>query len=103
MIDFSYVHCKPAGGSIGTSSNNNDSSMGASFFNGSVMAFMLDELCHAVRGGRLAFSVREWIDELVQSDFEIFYVGDFEETDLSQQQQKEQKQVEKVILTTMHQ
>jgi len=92
MIDFAYVHCKPAGGSIGTSNNNNDSSMGASFSNGSAMAFMLDELCHAVRGGRLAFSVREWIDELVQSDFENFFVGDFEETDLSQQQQKEQKQ-----------
>eukprot|EP00579_Thalassiosira_antarctica_P028848 CAMPEP_0202023654 /NCGR_PEP_ID=MMETSP0905-20130828/52355_1 /ASSEMBLY_ACC=CAM_ASM_000554 /TAXON_ID=420261 /ORGANISM="Thalassiosira antarctica, Strain CCMP982" /LENGTH=294 /DNA_ID=CAMNT_0048586081 /DNA_START=1 /DNA_END=881 /DNA_ORIENTATION=- len=90
MIESAYSHCKPAGVSLGAGgglgannmSNGNHmstSSMGSAFSDGSAMAFMLDELCHAVRGGRLAAPIREWLDELFQSEFENYYVGDFEE------------------------
>lgn len=83
-IKKAYEHCKPAG-----SNRSHNSSMtnhgrftttsvgGNAFSDGSSMAFMLDELCHAVRGGRLASPIRDWIDELVQHEFENSYVGDF--------------------------
>lgn len=88
MISSAYSHCKPAGISIGIdgSSNNSSSRLSAAttltsspIFGGSSMAFFLDELCHAVQGGRLAQPVKEWIDEMIISDFENWFVADFED------------------------
>lgn len=70
MIQKAYDTCMPAGGrSV------------SSITTGSSMAFLLDELSHAVRGGRLSLDIQAWIEELVQGDFEEFYVGDFHEED----------------------
>lgn len=81
MIETAYSHCKPAGGgaSMSNGSNMSTSSVGSAFSEGCAMAFMLDELCHAVKGGRLVSPIREWLDDLFQSEFENLYVGDFEE------------------------
>ena len=49
--------------------------------NGSAAAFMLDELCHAVQGGRLVNEVRDWLSDKFQGEFEDLFVGDFEETE----------------------
>lgn len=53
----------------------------ASSSDGAALSFFLDELCHAVRSGRLVAPIREWLDELFQAEFESMYVGDFEEED----------------------
>ena len=60
------------------SDNNNmiTSSVGSAISDGSAMAFMLDGL---VLVGRLASPIREWLDELFRSEFENYYVGDFED------------------------
>ncbi|KAL7541555.1 hypothetical protein ACHAXR_011033 [Thalassiosira sp. AJA248-18] len=94
LIEEAYNHCKPAAGGGGNGSlgaNHENSiarghvvssinfSVGSAFSDGSAMAFMLDELCHAVRGGRLAAPIREWLEFLFQSEFEDWYVGDFED------------------------
>ena len=89
MISNAYTHCKPAGISIrmdGDSRNiasrlNTSTTLASNpVFGGSSMAFFLDELCHAVRGGRLALPVKEWIDETIKTDFEDWFVGDFEDS-----------------------
>ena len=81
MIMNAYSHCKPAIASIRTSDDldvNSNTSICVVFV-GSSMAFLLDELCQAVRGGRLASPIKEWIGEIIRNDFETLFVGDFDE------------------------
>jgi hypothetical protein len=80
MIHSAYSRCKPTGGSTGFSTLA-FSSFDASFSDGSPMAFLLEELHDAVRGGKLAKPIVEYIDEVVRSDFENIFVGDFVDTD----------------------
>ncbi|KAL3808327.1 hypothetical protein ACHAXA_004056, partial [Cyclostephanos tholiformis] len=80
MIHSAYSGCKPTGGSIGAKTIAT-SSFDIVFSDGSSMAFLLDELYRAVRGGKLAKPILEYIDEVVRSDFEYIFVGDFVDTD----------------------
>jgi len=85
VINSAYTHCKPSGTSSGSAGNANarnvtTSSLGRAFSEGSPMAFLLEELCHAVCGGKLAKGVLEWIEELIRADFEDTFVGDFVDT-----------------------
>ena len=81
MIENAYNHCKTSGISCGGRINPNTShaSVGSAFFEGSAVAFMLDELCYAVRGGRLVEPIREFLNDMFQGEFEAAFVGDFEE------------------------
>ena len=85
VINSAYTHCKPSGTTSGSAGNANarnvtTSSLGRAFSEGSPMAFLLEELCHAVCGGKLAKGVLEWIEELIRADFEDTFVGDFVDT-----------------------
>jgi len=86
VIKKAYNECKSSASSSGRSSFNPNSNsathtvnLGNAFSNGSSMAFFFDELCLAVKGGRLSSAIQEWIEELVQQDFENNYVGDYHE------------------------
>lgn len=88
MINSAYSRCKPTGsttgkGGVGISSSTLTASLsGVTFSDGSSsMEFFLKELFHAVRGGKLAKPVLDYIDELVRSDFEEIFVGDFVDSD----------------------
>lgn len=93
MIEFAYSHCKPAGFRLGTGNSNATSSdsngmipssLGSAFDDASTVAFLLDELCYAVQGGRLVAPICTWLNDLYQAEFEDFYVGDFEEEGATQ-------------------
>ena len=89
MITKAYDQCKPgrmndsltkaSTTTAATNDNNNSNTTIARFSDGSSMAYFLDELSHAVRGGKLVEPIREWLEEVFQNDFEAWYVGDFEE------------------------
>ena len=79
MIQKAYDTCMPAGGRSVSAARTSSSLLLTN--GGFSMAFLLDELSHAVRGGRLSLDIQAWIEELVQGDFEEFYVGDFHEED----------------------
>ena len=92
MLENAYAQCKPARATAIPASNisNNSSianglttssSVGGAFSDGKSAAFFLDELGHAVRGGRLATPIKEWVEDEIQQEFETTYVGDFEETE----------------------
>jgi hypothetical protein len=88
MINSAYSRCKPTGGATGkggvglSASTLTASSSSVTFSDGSSsMEFLLEELCHAVRGGKLAKPVLDYIDELVRSDFEDIFVGEFVDND----------------------
>ena len=88
MINSAYSRCKPTGstygkGGVGLSASTLTArSSGVTFSDGSSsMEFFLEEMCHAVRGGKLAKPVLDYIDELVRSDFEDIFVGDFVDSD----------------------
>ncbi len=92
MISNAYTYCKPAGISIPMDGNSHNTASrlhtsatlaSSPVFGGSSMAFFLDELCQAVRGGRLAPPVKEWIDETIKTDFEAWFVGDFDDSAFS--------------------
>ncbi|KAL3799645.1 hypothetical protein ACHAW5_004516 [Stephanodiscus triporus] len=86
MIRSAYNRCKLTGFSTGTAGSLSaraltTSSFGVAFSDGSAMAFLLEELCHAVRGGKLTKPVLDFIDEVVRADFEDIFVGDFVDED----------------------
>jgi hypothetical protein len=79
-IEKAYSKCQPVGTKSVLDTNMTESNMVAtSNSSGSAAAFMLDELCHAVQGGRLVNEIRDWLDEKYQLEFEEMFVGDFEE------------------------
>ena len=80
-IEKAYAKCQPAGSKSVHDTNMTESNMIATSNScqGSAAAFMLDELCHAVQGGRLVNEIRDWLDEKYQQEFEEMFVGDFEE------------------------
>lgn len=93
MIMSAYSSCKPS--TLSTRPDGNvDNTMGAArrfrnstvsaggspVFVGSSMAFLLDELGHAVRGRRLATQIKEWINDMIMEDFEAWFVGDFDDS-----------------------
>lgn len=80
MIHSAYSRCKPTGGSTGVS-NIASSSFDASFSDGSSMTFLLEELYDAVRGGKVAKPILDYIDDVVRADFEHIFVGDFIDID----------------------
>lgn len=81
-IEKAYSKCQPVVPKSAHDINMTESNMIAtSNSSGSAAAFMLDELCHAVQGGRLVNEIRDWLDEKYQSEFEDMFVGDFEETE----------------------
>ncbi|KAL3790149.1 hypothetical protein HJC23_009586 [Cyclotella cryptica] len=76
MIEFALANCKPSRST--TSIQTSDvRSLGNSFSDSCAMAFLLHELGHAVRSGKLLPSLHEWLDEHFQGEFEQRYVGDF--------------------------
>jgi hypothetical protein len=92
MIMSAYSSCKPTTlstrpdgnenntmGAARRFSNTTDSAGGSFVFGGSSMAFLLDELGHAVQGRRLAPQIKEWIYDMIKEDFETWFVGDFED------------------------
>lgn len=81
-IEKAYSKCQPVVSKSALDINVTESNMIAtSSTSGSAAAFMLDELCHAVQGGRLVNEIRDWLDEKYQLEFEELFVGDFEETE----------------------
>ena len=90
MITKAYDQCKPGrmndsltktSTTTAASNDNNNNTTIACFSDGSSMAYFLDELSHAVRGGKLVEPIREWLEEVFQNDFEAWCVGDFAEND----------------------
>jgi hypothetical protein len=77
MIEFALANCKPSKrtASIQTIDVR---SLGNAFSYSCAMAFLLHELGHAVRSGKLLPSLREWLDEHFQGEFEQRYIGDFD-------------------------
>eukprot|EP00984_Skeletonema_dohrnii_P018378 scaffold8562_cov102-Skeletonema_dohrnii-CCMP3373.AAC.5 len=81
-IEKAYSKCQPVVSKSALDTNMTESNMvTTSNSSGSAAAFMLDELCHAVQGGRLISEIRDWLDEKYQLEFEEMFVGDFEETE----------------------
>eukprot|EP00985_Skeletonema_marinoi_P011398 scaffold5417_cov136-Skeletonema_marinoi.AAC.4 len=81
-IEKAYSKCQPVVSKSALDTNMTESNMvTTSNSSGSAAAFMLDELCHAVQGGRLVQEIRDWLDEKYQLEFEEMFVGDFEETE----------------------
>lgn len=81
-IEKAYSKCQPVVSKRTLDTNMTESNMIAtSNSSGSAAAFMLDELCYAVKGGRLVNEIREWLDDKYQLEFENMFVGDFEETE----------------------
>jgi hypothetical protein len=73
MIDFAYNSCKqgqPSQLCGSHSSSGNSNTIGSSFSDGCAASFMLNELCFAVRSGRLVTQLREWLDDKFQEAFE---------------------------------
>lgn len=93
VIKKAYNECKSSASSPGGGFNLNRNSatqtvnLGNAFSNGSSMAFFFDELCLAVKGGRLSSAIQEWIEELVQQDFENNYVGDYHEDEEEEEEE----------------
>jgi len=84
MIDAAYSQCQPSGTTSSgllisnlSSRHTISSSMGSAFSEGSAIAFLFDELCYAVRSGRLAEPIRKYLDQKFQEEFEDAFVGDF--------------------------
>ena len=60
MIDFAFTNTKPTGA---LSEGRLEPTSIGNFSDGSAVAFLLDELCYAVRSGRLVSPIRAWLDE----------------------------------------
>jgi len=83
-IEKAYSKCQPVGSTLVDTNLTDGNVVTSSHSSGSAAAFMLDELCHAVQGGRLVQEIRDWLDEKFCQEFEDTFVGDFEEMEEGQ-------------------